>query len=223
MPAYQNVFFDLDGTLTDSKEGIIKAAAYALQCYGIAVPDLDMLSFFIGPPLLETFKESYGFSHEDAVGATLKFRDYYGETGKFENRVYDGVTEMLQLLRAQGCRLSVATSKPYPLALDILDHFGLLDYFDFVAGALEFSRLRKDEVVAYALQKLQVTDPATVLMVGDRKHDVVGARACGMDALGVLYGYGSRAELTGAGATALAETPREVYQYIINPLSNHQK
>ena len=193
------LLFDLDGTLTDPKEGITKSVRHALKAYNIEVEDLDTLCCFIGPPLKDSFIEYYGFSEEDAVNAIGVYREYFSDRGIFENEVYEGIEEMLKALTASGKKLFVASSKPEVFVRKIMEHFGLDSYFTFMGGAdLGETRVKKADVIRYVLEK--------VIMIGDRKHDILGAREVGVDSVGVLYGYGDREELTGAQADFLAET-----------------
>ncbi len=211
MRDYHTYFFDLDGTITDSSLGITNSVMYALERFGIKESDRTKLYKFIGPPLTVSFREYYGFSEEKALEAVAYYREYYQDKGIFENRVYDGFEEMLKKLKAAGKRLVVATSKPEPYARQIIDYFGLTPYFDYVAGMeLDGGRGTKAEVIRYALSACGITDKSGVLMVGDREHDVIGARDAGVDCLGVLYGFGSREELEGAGADYIAETAEEI-------------
>lgn len=206
------ILFDLDGTLTDPREGITRAVQYALASFGIREENLDRLCPFIGPPLFDSFQEFYGFGEEQARRAILEFQTYFKRQGMFENRVYEGMEQMLEDLKKTGVRLAVATSKPEPFAKQILEHFGLSGYFERVCGAnLDETRGRKGEVIAYALEELGLQKAerpdwrSEVLMVGDRKHDVLGAHEHGIPCVGVLYGYGSRAELEAAEAEFLME------------------
>ena len=204
------VFFDLDGTLTESTEGICNAAQYALHKFGIEENDRARLESYIGPPLNDSFA-GYGLDPEEVKRAVGYFREYYNRQGKFENRVYDGIPEVLSALKAKGKKLVVATSKPEHFANEILEHFGIRQYFDFVAGAtVDEKRTHKAEVIEYALQELKIADPDTVLMVGDRKYDVLGAHEKGIACLGVLYGYGSREELEDVKADRIAENVGDI-------------
>ena len=201
---YKNVLFDLDGTLTDPAEGITNALMHAQRRLGMAVSPREKLFVFIGPPLIETFMSEWGLTRAEADRALVYYREHFGVKGLFENVPYEGIGETLADLRAAGLRLFVATSKPEPLSLRILEHFGLLPYFEAVAGStMDEQRTKKGEVIAYALHSFHL-DPSETVMVGDRKHDVLGARENGLPCIGVLYGYGSREELTAAGAAALA-------------------
>lgn len=208
---YQTVLFDLDGTLTDPGEGITNSVAYALKKYGIDVSDRKELYKFIGPPLHESFMEYYGFSEKQAMEAVEYYREYYREKGIFENLVYDGVKEMLENLKISGKKLAVATSKPEAFARQILEHFGLSEYFSYIAGAnMDGTRTRKDEVISYALESCRISGLETVIMVGDREHDILGAAKVGIDSVGVLFGYGSPEELQKAGATYIAEKVADI-------------
>ena len=207
------IFFDLDGTLTDSAPGIIHSVQYALKKYGIEAEENDLRSF-IGPPLVHSFQERYGFDHDKALEAVTYYREYFTAGGMFENSVYPGVEEMLQKLKEDGLVLAVATSKPELFSKQILEHFTLTRYFDFIGGAaMDESRATKVEVLSYALQELQVA-PAEAVMIGDRKEDMKAARILGTESIGVLYGYGSKEELANAGAKFFADTPMDICRII---------
>lgn len=209
------ILFDLDGTLTDPMMGITKSVQYALKKHGIIEEDLWNLTKFIGPPLMDSFKRYYGFSEEEARQAVVDYREYFAPTGKFENVVYNGIPEMLQALKEQGFVLAVATSKPEVFAKDILVHFDLEQYFDFVGGALLTGRTDKAEVIAYVLEHLGV-EKQNVIMVGDREHDIIGAAKNQLDSVGVLYGYGDRAEHEACGAGWIVETVEELKAYLLS-------
>ena len=213
---YDYIFFDLDGTLTDPGLGITNSVMYALGKFGITVSDRSALYPFIGPPLLDSFQRYYGLTEEQSRAATRYYREVFSVTGLFENEVYPGVPEMLEHLRGAGRQLVVATSKPEEFARRILVHFSLDGYFARTCGAaMDETRTRKDEVIRYALERCGSPAPDRVLMVGDREHDVLGAAKCGIETLGVLYGYGGRAELEAAGAKYLAETVGDVEDIIL--------
>ena len=204
MERIKNVLFDLDGTLTDPAEGITNALMHAQRRLGRPVSPREDLFVFIGPPLIETFMSEWGLSREESQQALVYYREHFGTKGLFENVPYEGIGDCLARLKEAGLRLFVATSKPEPLSLRILEHFDLIKYFEAVAGStMDEQRTKKGEVIAYALKTFDLRPEETV-MVGDRKHDVLGARENGVPCVGVLYGYGSRAELTEAGAAALA-------------------
>jgi len=210
---YDIVLFDLDGTLTESGIGITRSVAHSLRKYGIEETDQAKLDRFVGPPLIDSYMRYYGFSREQAVQAVEYYREYYAVTGIFENRVYDGVEAMLKALNDAGKICVLATSKPEHYAVQILEHFGLASYFFCVAGAtMDEKRTNKADVIAHALET--VGKPGKAVMVGDRKHDILGAKAHDLDSIGVLYGYGSRTELETAGATYLAETAEEIWKFV---------
>ena len=201
----QYLLFDLDGTLTDSVEGISNSVLYALEYYGIYEKDMEKVRSFIGPPLKETFRKAYGFDEERAEEAVWKYREYFAEKGLLENTVYPGIPELLEKLRDAGDTLLVATSKPTVYTKRILEHFDLMKYFVDVQGSnLDGSRAEKDEVIAYVLAANRISDKSSAVMIGDRKHDILGGKKCGLDTIGVLYGFGSRQELEAAGAGQIA-------------------
>ena len=209
------LFFDLDGTLTDSAPGIIRSAKYAMSHFGITLDDRTMHRF-IGPPLAESFRNLCGLSERDSLEAIRLYREYFAAKGMFENSVYEGVAEMLRHLKESGKILAVATSKPEVYAKQITDHFGLTPYFDVIAGAaLDHVHMTKSDVLQNAVCGVGLRDLSLGLMIGDREHDVLGAKALGMETLGVLYGYGSEEELLRAGAAALAQTPKDVTAYVL--------
>ena len=204
---YQYILFDLDGTLTDPKEGITKSVAYALNSYGISVENLDELCKFIGPPLKDSFMVYYGFDEKKAGEAVEKYREYFRPYGVYENQVYPGVENLLQKLQACGKTIILATSKPTVFAKVILEHFHLEQYFDCVVGSeLDGSRVKKGDVIAYALKEAGVSDKTQAVMIGDREHDILGAKENGLDSIGVLYGYGNRTEHEACGAGMVVET-----------------
>ncbi|WP_298874928.1 HAD family hydrolase [uncultured Bradyrhizobium sp.] len=195
----QTVYIDLDGTLTDPKPGITGSIQYALKKLGKAVPSQDELTWCIGPPLHASLKALTG-TEALANQALLLYRERFSEVGLFENTPYPGIHDTLAAIAASGARLFVATSKPAVYATRIVEHFGLKPYFERVFGSeLDGTRADKRDLLRYALEETKV-DPASAVMIGDRSHDVVGARTNGMTAIGVLYGYGSEAELRDAGA-----------------------
>lgn len=211
---YNTVLFDLDGTLTDPGCGITNSVAYALKKFGIEAEDRKELYKFIGPPLYESFMKHYGFDKETAETAVSYFREYFRGTGIYENEVYDGITDLLDEIRKSGRKIILATSKPEEFAKTVLSHFSLDKYFDFVAGAtMDSSRVEKADVIAYALKESGCTGEKAV-MIGDRLHDILGAKENGLDSIGVLFGYGSREELEDAGADYIAETVADIIKFI---------
>lgn len=214
---YRYLLFDLDGTLTDSEEGITKSVAHALRTVaGIHAGDLSALTPYIGPPLIDGFMENHHLDYDTAVRCKDAYRSRYEKVGLFENRVYEGIPDALARLQAAGRVLALATSKPEVFARRILAHFGLDGYFTVICGATMDGRIsQKDEVIAETLRRLGSPSPAETIMIGDRRHDVQGAKAHGLDALGVLFGFGSEAELRQAGAAALAPTPAAMADWLL--------
>lgn len=210
------ILFDLDGTLTDPKLGITRSIQYALRAFGIEEPDPEVLYPYIGPPLRDSFQKFHGLSKTQAEDAVAKYREYFAVTGLFENEVYEGIDKMLGNLQKADKSLILATSKPEEFAIRILKHFSLERYFTDICGAtMDASRTSKEAVIRYALDKNGIEDFSQVVMVGDRLHDVEGARAVGIACVGVLFGYGSREELEEAGADRIVDTVEELYQIII--------
>lgn len=211
---FNYLLFDLDGTLTDPGLGITNSVMYALQKFGINVEDRTSLYKFIGPPLRDSFEAFYGFSREDSELAVQYYREYFKDKGLYENEVYDGIEELLIQLKERDRTLIVATSKPEPFAIKILQHFNLYDYFDFVAGAtMDETRNKKADVIQYALESFNI-EKSSAVMIGDREHDIIGAKENNLDSIGVLYGYGSRDELKNAGAMFFAEKPLDILEYV---------
>lgn len=207
MSLFHTVLFDLDGTLTDPAEGITASLAHALEKMGVPVPEKSFLTRYIGPPLLDSFAVDFHFSEEESLRALRFYREYFTARGIFENAMYDGIPTLLKALKERGITVSLATSKPEPYAVRILEHFGIAEYFDYVAGStLDEKRSKKEEVIRYALDSLGVAAEKTIAMVGDREYDIFGARAVGITPIGVSYGYGTREELEKAGATDVAES-----------------
>lgn len=205
--AYSILLFDLDGTLTDPKEGITKSVAYALQALGIEASP-NQLTAFIGPPLKDSFKMYYHMTDEVADKAIQKYRERFNKVGIFENRAFEGIHTLLDGLKKQGKKLAIATSKPYVFAIRILERYELAEYFDWIVGSeLDGTRSKKSEVIEEVLRQAEVSEAQrnNCLMVGDRKHDIEGAKACGVDALGVAYGYAEKGELEAAGATYIVK------------------
>ncbi len=205
------ILFDLDGTVTNPKEGITKSIQYALHHMGIEVEDLDSLCRHIGPPLKYGFMDFWGFSEEEADRGVSLYREYFTVTGIYQNHEYEGMKEFLECLARAGKKLIVATSKPEEFARLIMEHFHLEQYFQDICGAcMDGRRDKKGDVIRYALKKNRITDPDQVVMVGDRFYDIEGARENNIDSIGVLYGFGSLEELTGAGAGAIAKTLKDL-------------
>ena len=202
------IFFDLDGTLTDSGEGIINCSTLALKHYGLPVPSREEMRVFVGPPLHETFIK-FGVPEDKADDAVEVFRSRYNTVGKFENIPYPGIRELLEILLSHGHRLFVATSKPENLANEVLDHFDLARYFEMICGAtLDRRRIEKSAVIAYLLEKVGSLE--NTVMVGDTAFDVTGAKEHGIPTIGVAWGYGLVQDMVDAGAIAIAQTTEEL-------------
>lgn len=212
----QYIAFDLDGTVTDPMIGITKSVQYALDKFDIKVDDLHSLCKFIGPPLKESFMEFYQFSKTQAEQAIVYFREYFSTYGIFENEVYDGMRELLAELNEQGYHIVLATSKPELFAKRILHHFELEQYFEYVFGSnMDETRTKKCEVIAYCLETIQLEDTSRIIMVGDRKHDVIGAAEHGISSIGVLYGYGDYEELSENKATYIVKDIKELREVLL--------
>lgn len=208
----QNILFDLDGTLTDPREGITRSIQYALAQLDIHEPDLSRLEHFIGPPLLQCFMQSYGFDEARAWQAVNHYRERFKVSGLYENLVFDGVTELLGMLGEQGRTLYIATSKPSLFAREIARHFGFARHFKVIYGSeLDGTRTDKVELIQHLLAE-EGLDPAQTLMIGDRKHDLIGAQRNGLRAIGVGYGFGSHAELMAESPAWYFSTLAELHQ-----------
>ena len=203
--------------MTDPKEGITKCAAFALSHFGIHVEDPDTLTFFIGPPLSETFRGTYGMSESQAVEAIRVYRQRYSTIGWAENIPYSEIKKCLAQLKAAGKTLMIATSKAEPYSIRILEHFGLAQYFDIICGtAMDNPNQTKADVIRTALAKGNVTDLSRAIMVGDRRHDIQGAHEVGMKAVGVLYGYGDRAEHESHQADYIVENIAQLKKLLLS-------
>ena len=212
---YQTILFDLDGTLTDPGLGITNSVMYALKKFNIEVEDRTSLYKFIGPPLRESYAKYYHLSDEEITRAVAYYREYFSVKGIYENVLYDGIAELLEQIKDSGRKVVLATSKPEEFAAEILRYFHIDHYFDFIAGStMDGTRVRKADVITYAIESYGITDLSLAVMVGDREHDILGAGEIGLDSIGVLYGYGSREELENAGATYIAEHVADIMNFI---------
>lgn len=212
---YTTAIFDLDGTITDSGQGIMNAIRYAVKKHALPEVSEEVLRSFIGPPLKEQFQSVFGLSEEEGVVMVTTYREYYSDKGIYENRVYGGVPEMFESLKRAGVRILMATSKPEKYAKQIAEHFGFSGYFDFIGGAcMDGRRTDKHEVIEYVIASCYV-DRETAVMIGDRRHDIIGAAKAGIHSLGVLYGYGSRKELEDAGAEMIAAVPGDISEILL--------
>lgn len=215
---YQYLLFDLDGTLTNPKEGITRSVQHALRHFGIEVADPDTLTPYIGPPLIPSFIEFHGLTQEQAPEALQVYRQRFSTVGLFENEVLNGVPEMLRALKQNGRFVAVASSKPEPYVIRILEHFDLLQYFDEVVGAsMDEKRSAKKDIIEEALRRMgKAPGDRDILMIGDRMHDVEGAQLCGLDSLGIYTGFASEGELEDAGATYVFHTIRDMADFLLN-------
>lgn len=215
------LLFDLDGTLLNTRDGIVESVQKAIASKGIIIEDLCLLERHIGPPLKTGFMEHYGFDEETANEVVMEYRKHYREKGIPGTTVYDGMQECLTQLKNAGYHLMVATSKPEVLANQFLAHFELSQYFDFIGGSVEEGehiRTKKAQVIQYVLETNHITAEDEVYMIGDRFHDVEGAKECGIPCVGVLHGFGSKEELLGAGATAVVCDCKELTTYFMERL-----
>ena len=209
----KTILFDLDGTLTDSGEGIINCVIYALERFGLPIPPRESLRYFVGPPLHESFIKQ-GVPPEHAEEAVAVYRERYIPIGKFENTPYPGIREMLEALKAEGHTLYVATSKPEQMSIDILEHFDLAKYFDRICGAsMDTSRSSKEAVIAYLIEQNGRT--ANMVMVGDTKFDVIGSKIHGIPCIGVSWGYGTTADMEEAGAVTIVHTTEQLLEQLM--------
>ncbi|MDO5708261.1 MAG: HAD-IA family hydrolase [Andreesenia angusta] len=210
------IFFDLDGTIVDSREGIVNSVEYALKKFQIDVDDRMDLCKFIGPPLRESFKYYYNMNDREVERAVNAYRENYSVKGIFENKIYDGIEEMLDNLRREGLNLVLATSKPYIYANQILDYLNLKKYFSFVSGSKMNGKEDKAEVISYAMESLNIDNPSKILMVGDRKYDILGAKKIGIESIAVLYGFGNIDEFEEYGADHIISNVEELENMIID-------
>ena len=221
------LLFDLDGTLTDPKLGITSCVQYALHSFGIEEPDLDKLEPFIGPPLKESFQTFYGFDSDKADEAVAKYRERFKDTGIFENEIYRGVPEMLKKLKFRGIHLGIASSKPTVYVERILEHFHIREYFDVVVGSeLDGTRVEKAEVILEALRQFFPDgnlQKQKVFMIGDRKHDVAGAHAVGVESVGVTFGYGGMEELMEAHSDYIVRSVEELRRFLLRGYEDMEK
>lgn len=213
---YTHCFFDLDGTVVNSAPGITHSVQYALQKMGITPPPAESLTCFIGPPLSVGFSKFCGLNPEESRLAVSYYRECYRAGAMLECTVYHGIETLLQAFANAKIPCALATCKPQIFAEQILKHFGLEQYFAVIAGAdLEGVRGEKHQVISLAAQQLALSDASHALMIGDREDDVLGAKRCGMDCIGALWGFGSKDELLRAGAKAVCQTPRQLQQMLL--------
>lgn len=214
---YKYILFDLDGTLTDPSVGITNSIMYAQEKMGFEVWERERLYLFIGPPLKEAFMEHFGISEQNAIKTLEYYREYFSTKGLYENRICDGIEELLENLKDSGKVLALATSKPQKFAEKILEYFDIFKYFDVVVGATMDGKLgKKSDVITVALEKIGINDLNEAVMVGDRCYDIDGAKQNGIDSIGVLFVNNDPTELSESNATYIAETPNELLEIINN-------
>ncbi len=213
--SYDTIFWDLDGTLTDPEEGITKSIQYALEFFNIHVKDRSELRRFIGPPIRDSFRMFYGFGEKETEEAIRRYRERYTDIGIFENRAYKGIAELLRDLKNAGRSNVLATSKPKVFAERILKKYELIEYFDCLGGSeLDGTRNKKEEVIEYLLEQIGDISRDNIIMIGDRKYDVIGAKKFDIMTIGVAYGYAEAGELREAGARFIADTVEEVREML---------
>ncbi|WP_078551968.1 HAD family hydrolase [Bacillus alkalicellulosilyticus] len=216
MGTYKIILFDLDGTLSDPKEGITKSVQYALAKMGIQEPNLDKLECFIGPPLQVSFEEYYHFEKKEVQQAIDSYRERFKEKGMFENELYSNIPSLLQSLKEQGFTLVVATSKPTVFAEQILTYFEIEQYFEHVVGSnLDGTRTSKTEIIQFILDMYKEHNRSDFVMIGDRKHDMIGANNTGIASIGVTYGYGSFDELTQTNPTYIVKSVIQLKEILV--------
>lgn len=213
---YTTFLFDLDGTVTDPKKGIVNSVLYALEKVGIEELHVSELDSFIGPPIQQSFVERYNMNEGEVERAVFYFREYLKQRGLLENSVYEGIPNLLKQLKDTGNRLFIATSKPTIFARQVIEHFQLTNYFEDIIGSnLNGTRIKKEEIIAHILQQNEGLNKEEVVMIGDRKHDIIDANHNGIASIGVLYGYGSENELIEVSATHIAKDIEELHHFCI--------
>ena len=216
MKKYEYLLFDLDGTITDSFESVANCFCYALKHFGIEVKNISELRPALGPPLKDSFMNLYGFSEENAIIAVEKYRQRYKIYNTLENKLYDGIDVILKNLQENGYKLILATSKPEEYAVKILKYFNLDKcFYDICGASFDKSRSEKEDVLKYLIEKNKIDDLSCAVMIGDRKYDLEAAGTLGIDAIGVLYGYGDKEELSSYKNVFLAPSPEMLYNYLV--------
>lgn len=214
MKKYKSILFDLDGTITDSSEGIINSVIYALEKIGVTITDRSILKKFVGPPLMESYKKYYGFTDKEAELGLKLFREYFAVKGIFENRLFDGMDSLLNDLCNAGYELLLATSKPENFANQVLEYFKINKYFSYVAAcSIDEANTTKIDIIRQAMEHTVTKNQSEILMIGDTSFDVNGAKICGIDSIGVLYGTDSAEELK--NATYLAKDIDEIRNILL--------
>jgi phosphoglycolate phosphatase len=217
---YKFILFDLDGTLSDPKIGITKSVQFALNRMGIPIDNLDELDPFIGPPLQQSFSDYYSLNEAQALMAIAHYRERFSEVGMYENTLYEDIPALLQELKETGHTLVVATSKPTVFADEILKYFNIHHHFDLIVGSnLDGTRTAKTEIIQYILEHYEQYPPEEFIMIGDRKHDIIGAHNTGINSIGVTYGYGSQEEINQINPTYQVKTVLELKKFLLDKTS----
>lgn len=213
MKTYNYYLFDFDGTLCDTTEGIFNSILYSLDCYGIKETDIEKLRYFVGPPLFESYKKIYNVSDEDAQWLIGKYRERYTVKAAEESKIYSGILRVLEILKQNGKKIAVASSKPLCFVEEISKHIGIYEYYDFIAAEnLSNNHSSKKDLINACLDFFGNPDKKEVIMIGDRFYDIDGAKAVGIDSAGAVYGFGTEEELSEAGADYILHTPDELFQ-----------
>lgn len=212
---YKYILFDLDGTLLNTFPGVSNALRYTMDYYKMPVPDETEMRKYLGPPLGDSFRDYAGFGEDEIPRAIKKFREYYLEKGVYEYEFFEELKPSFDKLREMDCKLAVATSKLEPAAISMLTHAGIVDEFDFICGAeSDGARTTKTEVIMHVLEHFGITDKSEVLLIGDRNHDVIGAKNAGIDCCGVLCGFGSREEFEESGAKYIVHFISDIFTFL---------
>lgn len=212
---YKYILFDLDGTLLNTFPGVSNALRYTMEYYKMPVPSETEMRKYLGPPLGDSFRDYAGFDENEIPRAIKKFREYYLEKGVYEYEFFEELKPSFDRLRAMGCKLAVATSKLEPAAISMLTHAGIIDEFDFICGAKsDGARTTKTEVLLHVLEHFDIKDKSEVLLIGDRNHDVIGAKNVGIDCCGVLCGFGSREEFEESGAAYIVRFISDIFTFL---------
>lgn len=215
--SFKYVLFDFDGTIADSSEGVIESIAYAYKAFNKQLPDYETIKCFFGPPLVSSFMKYAGADEKTGEAMTAKYRELYTDNAMYRIKLYDGLEQLLKMLKDDGMKIAIASSKPTMFFDKLLAYLNIKQYFDAVCGARSDEKsTSKTDIILSACEQFGVEDKNEVIMVGDRKYDILGAKGAGVKSIGVLYGYGERDELEKAGADYFAETTDEVYRIVKN-------
>ena len=213
--SYENIFFDFDGTICDTSDGVFNSFDYVCDYFGLPRLGLKIYKTLIGPPLIESFRGAFGFEEEKAKKAIEVYREYYTPKGLYEAHVYEGIPQLLSKLKEMNKKIFVASSKPELFVNQLLERFSLSKFFDFAGGSdMAETRVQKSEVIEYVLKETRITHKEKCILIGDRKYDVIGAKKAGIETIGALWGFGTREELESYGAIACASLPEDVLDLV---------